>query len=68
MPGQSGPEVARIIRADSKLKHLLIVGLTGSAMADDIQHFLDAGIFNAFFSPCIVLFSFSCLITQSSCV
>jgi hypothetical protein len=28
---------------ESKLKHLLIVGLTGSAMADEIQHFLDAG-------------------------
>jgi signal transduction histidine kinase len=43
MPGMSGVQVAQHIRRDHCLKHLLIIGVTGNAMPDDIQEFLDAG-------------------------
>jgi CheY-like chemotaxis protein len=36
-------QVATAIRADLKLKDVLIIGLTGSVFADDIAAFIEAG-------------------------
>jgi CheY-like chemotaxis protein len=43
MPGMSGDEVARHLRAQSSTKHVLIVALTGYGSEEDRRHCLEAG-------------------------
>jgi two-component system cell cycle response regulator DivK len=43
LPVKDGWQVAREVKADSKIKHVPIIALTAHAMADDRQRALQAG-------------------------
>jgi CheY-like chemotaxis protein len=43
LPGMDGMEIARRIKADPKLKHIILIALTASAMRGDRERFLEAG-------------------------
>jgi len=46
MPGLSGYEVCRAIRADPATAHITVVGLSANAMPHDIEKGLQAGFFS----------------------
>lgn len=51
MPGMSGQELARAIRADSALAHIPIVVLTATAEPHEINDAFDAGVNEVLLKP-----------------
>lgn len=51
LPGISGIEVLKILRADPATAHSLIVALSANAMPRDIQRGLEAGFFRYLTKP-----------------
>ena len=51
LPGISGIEAMRILRADPSTAHIPIIALSANAVPRDIQKGLDAGFFNYLTKP-----------------
>jgi PAS domain S-box-containing protein len=51
LPGISGAEAQRILRADPSTSHIPIIALTANAMPHDVQAGLDAGFFRYITKP-----------------
>jgi two-component system cell cycle response regulator DivK len=43
LPGMDGMEIARRVKADPRLSHIILIALTASAMRGDRERFLEAG-------------------------
>ena len=54
LPGISGLEAMKILRADPATAHIPIVALTANAMSHDIKNGLDAGFFRYLTKPIVV--------------
>jgi len=51
LPGISGIEAMRILRADPATAHIPIIALSANAVPRDIERGLDAGFFNSLTKP-----------------
>ncbi len=51
LPGISGAEAQRILRADPATRHIPVIALTANAMPHDVQAGLDAGFFRYITKP-----------------
>lgn len=51
MPVMNGYQLAQAIRADEKLRHLTVIGLTASAQSDEIARCIAAGMNDCLFKP-----------------
>jgi signal transduction histidine kinase/ActR/RegA family two-component response regulator len=54
LPGISGTEAMRILRADPATAHIPIIALSANAMSDDIESGLEAGFFRYLTKPIVV--------------
>ena len=54
LPGISGIEAMRILRADSATAHIPIVAISANAMPHDIRNGLEAGFFRYLTKPIVV--------------
>jgi len=54
LPGISGTEAMKILRADPATAHIPIIALSANAVPRDIQKALDAGFFNYITKPIMV--------------
>src|SRR5207253_7925343 len=54
LPGMSGTEAMKILRADPATAHIPIIALSANAVPRDIQQALDAGFFNYITKPIVV--------------
>jgi CheY-like chemotaxis protein len=54
LPGISGTEAMKILRADPATSHIPIIALSANAVPRDIQKALDAGFFNYITKPIVV--------------
>ena len=51
LPGISGLEVMKILRADVRTAHIPIIALSANAVPRDIENALEAGFFNYLTKP-----------------
>jgi CheY-like chemotaxis protein len=51
LPGMSGMQAMRLLRADSSTAHIPIIALSANAVPDDIEKGLQAGFFNYLTKP-----------------
>jgi CheY-like chemotaxis protein len=51
LPGISGIEVMKILRADARTAHIPIIALSANAVPRDIENALEAGFFNYITKP-----------------
>jgi two-component system cell cycle response regulator DivK len=54
MPGLSGDELARLLRADPLTKDMRLVAYTAHAMPDEVASFLDAGFDEVLIKPVLL--------------
>jgi CheY-like chemotaxis protein len=51
LPGMSGVEALKLLRADPATSHIVVIALSANAMPNDIQRGLEAGFFRYLTKP-----------------
>lgn len=67
MPGMNGYEATRTIKASSKLKHVPVIALTGSTMADESKRIEELGFVAALRKPIERMVLFETLLAYLPC-